>query len=475
MAETVQVEDTHGRAAKAKVQAVLVLGMHRSGTSALTKALNLLGAALPARLMAALPQNPSGFFEPAQIVDIHDRLLASAGSSWSDWGQFPRAWYNSHAREDFAKELIQAVEQDFGASRLFVLKDPRICRFVPLWLAMLKEIGAEPVVALPYRNPIEVAKSLAIRDGFPLAKGYLLWLRHVLKAERETRGCARTFLRYEDLVAEPRPTIDRVMSALPVAWPRQSAGAFQEIEAFLDHSLRRNQAPAGALNRSDVPQWVRDAYTSYGQLESDPDDRVAREKLDEIYAAFNAASGSFLPAFHGLEMQLDEARRKIGPAEQLQIAPSSDSTSLSRAASASAAVTRPRNASNSLRGNGLRMRSVGPREPTICKLISVSCAGGSSRRSAELRGPSISDPSWIRSAGNLRRSSVEPHGRRIWNPRWLRFAQALPMRSVGPREPPIWKRCRARAARRGGARSRAGRRSRIRVGFPPPAACAGAA
>src|SRR6266851_10203332 len=69
-------------------QAILVLGMHRSGTSALTRALSLLGAALPKRVARATASNEAGHWEPERLVHLHDEMLGEAGQRWDDWRAF---------------------------------------------------------------------------------------------------------------------------------------------------------------------------------------------------------------------------------------------------------------------------------------------------------------------------------------------------------------------------------------------------
>src|SRR5262245_37750610 len=77
-------------------QALLVLGMHRSGTSAITRIFNLLGADLPKNLMSSGPGNELGHWESNDLVIIHDDLLTSAGSKWDDWRAFNPDWYESN-------------------------------------------------------------------------------------------------------------------------------------------------------------------------------------------------------------------------------------------------------------------------------------------------------------------------------------------------------------------------------------------
>ena len=84
-----------------------------------------------------------------------------------------------------------------------LLKDPRICQFVPLWTSILESLDIEPLCVISIRNPLEVAASLKARDelgpatplgkpvGIPAAKALLLWLRCFLDAERDTLAASR--------------------------------------------------------------------------------------------------------------------------------------------------------------------------------------------------------------------------------------------------------------------------------------------
>ena len=177
-------------------RAIMVLGMHRSGTSALTRIFNLLGADLPKNLMPAHESNPTGHWESNDLVVIHERLLESAGSNWHDWRKFNPEWLTSPPARQFAQEVLAVLRKDFAASPLFAIKDPRICRFWPFWRDVLQEFGATPLVAMPVRNPLEIAASLKRRDGFLATNSLLLWLRHVLDAENDTRGLPRAIVSY---------------------------------------------------------------------------------------------------------------------------------------------------------------------------------------------------------------------------------------------------------------------------------------
>lgn len=279
-------------------RAIIVLGMHRSGTSALAGVLGLLGAKLPARLMPSSRGNPKGHFEPQHIVEIHDRILASAGATWSSWEEIPEAWFPSEPGRAFVDELVEAISEDYATAPLFVVKDPRMCRLMPLWYHVLDRIDVEACFAIPLRNPVEVAKSLQNRDGLPLAHGCLLWLRHLLDAERHTRRHPRVFLRYQDLLARHLSVVGRMGTGLGITWPGRVESSLREIEDFLDSSLRTQIAHERDIDdMGDFSPWLRQTYECYETLVHFPTDRAARRRLDSMHAAFAASSAAFTPVF----------------------------------------------------------------------------------------------------------------------------------------------------------------------------------
>ena len=100
-------------------------GTERSGTSPLTRVFSLLGCDLPKTLMEGTASNETGHWESQAVADFNDALLESAGSSWHDWLAFNPGWYRSPKAEEFKERAGTLLAQEFGASRLFVLKDPR--------------------------------------------------------------------------------------------------------------------------------------------------------------------------------------------------------------------------------------------------------------------------------------------------------------------------------------------------------------
>ena len=237
---------------------ILVLGTHRSGTSALTRVINLLGAALPKNLMPPAPNNnEAGFWEPQNLWLLHDRMLREAGSRWDDWRKLDLGIF-SPERLDFHKsEIRRLIEEEFGDAPLFVLKDPRICRFVPLYQDILGDMGIDLKYVLIHRHPLAVEASLRVRDQLPQACSQLLWLRYVLEAEKTTRGCMRKFLSYEALMADDGRHVKELARALAMTWPERSADPLAKIRSSLRQELQHQKDGLKAPRKTTVAfRWL---------------------------------------------------------------------------------------------------------------------------------------------------------------------------------------------------------------------------
>jgi hypothetical protein len=264
---------------------LVVLGMHRSGTSAVARTFSLLGADLPKRLVQASAHNTAGHWEPEAIVKLHDELFGAAGGSWDEIAGLALA-----DTRPFAERIARVLRADFARSSLFVLKDPRMCLLVPMWRSLLAELGAQPRFVLPLRHPLAVAGSLADRNRFSVEKSLLLWLRHVLAAERDTRGAARVFLEYDALLADPTRALATVTDTLAITWPRDTADSRAELARFLSTQLRHHAAPSQPLD-SD---WLRDTWDASRALCRNPNDPRAQATLDRIAAELARADQLFL-------------------------------------------------------------------------------------------------------------------------------------------------------------------------------------
>ncbi|WP_309627552.1 hypothetical protein [Brevundimonas sp.] len=266
--------------------ALVVLGMHRSGTSSVAGALTLLGAAAPRTLMAPAADNPRGFWESHVVMVLNDALLAEAGSSWSDWRRLPRMPDPAAARD----RIVQTMAGEFGDAETVVLKDPRMCRMFPAWRDALGQAGYRPLIVTPLRSPSEVAASLQARNPISREQGLRLWLRHVLDAEAASRGLPRHFMRWASFMTDWRAEVALINARLGTALAPAAGDDGAGIDAFLTPDLhrQRDEAPAPAL--------VARAWSVLGDLARHGEHPDLHAALDVLRHAFDQAEELFADA-----------------------------------------------------------------------------------------------------------------------------------------------------------------------------------
>ena len=314
------------RSTNALRTAIIVLGMHRSGTSALARIANFLGASLPRHLVPANKWNPRGHWESAPLVALHDQLLTALDSSWDDWRTPGPRWKESDAAARFAGRLRLAIDEEYGNAPLFVLKDPRLCRTLPYWMSILEKSGIRSAPVLIVRNPLEVAESLKARDGMPFEKAMLLWLRHMLDAEFETRHLARNIVTYDALLEDWKLLAVQTSGRLGLTWPRQPNDAAHDVRDFLDLELHNQRSSLAELEaHTEVPHWVKTAYRALTQLCDEPKGAEPKRELDRVRQAFSESARIFgVVAFAQTEAlkraQLDvaEAKQRADGADALR-------------------------------------------------------------------------------------------------------------------------------------------------------------
>lgn len=293
--------------AKTRRTGLLVLGMHRSGTSATTRWLNLLGATLPANLMEALADNNAeGFWESRDVCLLNDELLQASGSCWDDWRNLDQHPPPADALEAWRKQAYAQLREDFEQSSLFVLKDPRMCRLLPQWQPVFEQFDTDLQCVLPLRHPLEVARSLTRRDGFHRDKACLLWLRHVLDAEYHSRGLPRVWLDYADLLRDWEQALEQLNTTLKLDLAPADDATREQIKRFLNPAHQHQKADEQDLDTEPgLDPDIKRTWEALKRLIGSPNDDQALSTLDEIRAALNAADARYGHAFG------DELRQRM--------------------------------------------------------------------------------------------------------------------------------------------------------------------
>lgn len=273
---------------------ILILGMHRSGTSALTGVLHRLGIQLGTKLMEAKPDNVKGFFENINLVNFNEDILNKYESSWEDH-YFSYDKKIKHIDSADVGRLKKLINEEFFDSNLFAIKDPRLCYLFPLYQQAFTELGINIVVLLPYRNPLEVAKSLNKRDDFSFEKSILLWVNYFLSAERFSRNFKRYFVDFNTLLTDPQKTIQEIEEHIGVQLTGKYIECSEAINSFLEGDLKNHNINEFMLTE-DSKYLLEEFSLLYGRDLNN----CGLEDFDNLHKKFNALI-NFFGRLHGTD------------------------------------------------------------------------------------------------------------------------------------------------------------------------------
>jgi hypothetical protein len=191
---------------------LVVLGMHRCGTSSLTGALSLLGFSAGQQLMPANAFNVRGYFEDIPLNRELERFLSALNRSWRDERAYQSDWLSSDAALTTTQNLKTLFNTAFNFNQPTVIKNPRVSRLLPLLQPIWLDAGLAPKYILSLRSPLAVIHSLARRDSILPQRAALLYVAHLLEAELHTRNAPRVFVEYDDLLQDWRKVIAKIES-----------------------------------------------------------------------------------------------------------------------------------------------------------------------------------------------------------------------------------------------------------------------
>jgi hypothetical protein len=285
---------------------VFILGMGRSGTSALTRVLSLCGGSLPQDLLGATVSNETGHWEPIRALESNDRFLAAYGSNWFDptlrvqlANGEPR-----HRRSEFVSEIVDFLDS-CPKQQTLIIKDPRITAIADCWFEAVERLGGSVRIVIAVRPAVSVIHSLSARDGLSLELSTALWLKYNVLAVMAARGRRHVFVGYDDLLSDWRRQLSRITAQLAV---RLSVTLDDEIVAFLRSDLRHhvsNQEPAEVFGGT----WVGKLNSALSLAARDiaiPDGVV-----DETYRALVDGRIDVQPAIVDFESRNSVGQRRI--------------------------------------------------------------------------------------------------------------------------------------------------------------------
>ena len=217
---------------------IVILGMHRSGTSALCELISHLGAQLAAELLPTVDEvNSHGFFEDAEVVRINELILSNLGRTWFDLRLLPQDWLSTIDQSIYDSARAH-IEKFYASYPITLLKDPRLCLLMPFWLEMFDQSGVETKCVYCYRHPGQVAASLNARDSIPIDSALLLWLNYTFASLTGAANREEIFtINYTDLLTDPVKEADRIADFVGL----DSADSTDELLSSVDRRQQKNK------------------------------------------------------------------------------------------------------------------------------------------------------------------------------------------------------------------------------------------
>ncbi len=257
-------------------RAIVVLGMHRSGTSAIARGTAALGVDLGNDFLDAQPENPTGYWEDRDIVELNERVLKLLGLAWDALAPIDPNRFGGWRMWRLRREARRALARRFTAKPLWGFKDPRTVRLLPFWLRVLRESRVKDAYLLAIRNPASVAASLHARQEMDVETARRLWLVNVAPFLDELEAKPFAVVDYDLLMRDPRGQLDRLARKLAI-----TAYDSHEVERFagefLDATLRHSVFTLDDIETSSkAGRLTREAYGLLYGLASDrvePDER----------------------------------------------------------------------------------------------------------------------------------------------------------------------------------------------------------
>ncbi len=284
---------------------IVVLGMHRSGTSVLTRSLVVLGVHLGDSMIPGRSDNEKGFFEDIELNEINVELIDYLGFNWDNLKSIPDDEFNRPDLEPLRQRALAFLGKRRAEYPVSAIKDPRLCITLAFWQPLFQRAGFEVSYLIALRHPLSVQQSLSRRDGLAAEKCHYLWLKYMLASVSQTGGYPRCVVCYDRMMDEPEPQLLRMARHLNLSVQAEALPAF--TETFLTESLRHTRFdPTTACHLATMPVDVVSTWTVLDRLARDEwaaDDARVAESLHPVACKMRDVEPAFAYAT-ALEQEL---------------------------------------------------------------------------------------------------------------------------------------------------------------------------
>lgn len=285
---------------------IVLLGMHRSGTSATAGLIAQLDYFPGYQLFSGNESNQKGYFEDKNIV-AHNNILFRELSliDWRDVG-YVKQIESSSTRFQLIEKAKKVFLNEYGDKKNKIFKDPRTCRTLPFWLEVFNEIKEDALCVFTLRDPVDVIASLSRRDAMHPNHSALLYAVYLIDAERYSRGRVRALVRYEDLLNKTYDVLGELDSRLGTAFLAADSKILSNACAFLDSELN-HKSDVFSIENSIFIDFAREVYNVFDRHFYDDSPTVfdqLHDKLNTLRAALEPWLARSVRMQHALESQI---------------------------------------------------------------------------------------------------------------------------------------------------------------------------
>ena len=218
----------------------VVLGMSRTGTSAIARSLKTLGVEMGEKFLPSNKINPKGFWEDVEIMYKVNRGVSSAiHHTYLNSATFDENVLKTNdVLSKFHDNAVNILNNRLQTVPNFGFKDPRTITIMPFWKSVFKTLGVDDRYIITVRNPLAAAMSNQRFIDCTLEEGLLIWVRQLFYAIEETHGKKRVLVSYESMLQNPRLQLERIQRELAIDYVPTKEEIDLYANEFLDTSLR---------------------------------------------------------------------------------------------------------------------------------------------------------------------------------------------------------------------------------------------
>ena len=262
---------------KKKNNLIVVLGMHRSGTSVVTRGLQVLGVSLGDRLLPPQGDNTKGFWEDIDIYELNIEILSFIGSDWHHLAPIEPSDVEILCDRGYLERAVKLLHQKMDGVPVFGIKDPRMSKLMPFWKEVFNHCQININYIMAIRHPLSVSKSLASRNGIDIEKSYMLWLGYVMASLVDVPDEKRILVDYDRLIQAPDHEMNRLAEFLDLDIEPAELKSYKT--EFLDLGLRHTVYDLNdLLLDGNCPPLTYEVYAALLDVASDKETFYAAER-----------------------------------------------------------------------------------------------------------------------------------------------------------------------------------------------------